>query len=84
MAANSFRPPKPWTLTEDESVTSYASWHSNSLYHLSLICNEFAPFLASEWSAKSLANHGLEDDGPTVDAATRKSAVQKSIILERM
>ena len=83
MAANSFRPPKPWTLTEDESITSYASWHSNCLYHLSL-CNEFASFLVSEWSAKSVANHGFADDADTVDAATRKTAAQKSILLDRM
>ena len=36
MAANSFRPPKPWTRTENETVTSYASWHSNLLFHLRL------------------------------------------------
>ena len=83
MAANSFRPPKPWTLTEDESVTSYASWHSNCIYHLSL-CNEFAHFLESEWSPKSVTNHGLVNDANTVPEASRKTAVQKSIILDRM
>ena len=83
MAANAFRPPKQWSLTENESVTSYANWQSNLLYHLSL-CNEFTPFLETEWSAKPTANRGLQGDPDTVAAATRKTAAQKAIILERM
>ena len=83
MATVAFRPPKPWTLTENETITSYHSWHSNLLYHLS-ICNEFAPYLEIEWAAQPTANRGLQNDGETVAAADRKTAVQKAIILERM
>ena len=83
MAASSFRPPKQWTLTENETITSYANWQSNMLYHLSL-CNDFAPFLDTEWEKQPAVNRGLIDDGNDVAAAQRKTAVQKRIILERM
>ena len=81
MAANAFRPPKQWSLTENETVTSFANWQSNLLYHLSL-CDEFASFLDSVWAAKPAANRGLQDDA--ADAVNRKTAAQKAIILERM
>ena len=62
MAVNNlFRPPKPWTLTENETITSFGKWQSNLLYHLSLN-NEFSTFLDSEWQKKSVASHGLLDD----------------------
>ena len=76
----SFCPPKQWTLTENESITSYANWQSNIEYHLSLN-NEFATFLAAVWSKKSVTNRGLVDD-PAGDQ--RKTAVQKNLLLERM
>ena len=76
----SFHPPKQWTLTENESITSYANWQSNIEYHLSLN-NEFASFLAAVWSKKSVTNRGLVDD-PAGDQ--RKTAVQKNLLLERM
>ena len=82
MAVN-FRPPKQWVLKENENITSYANWQSNLLYHLSL-CNEFAPYLESEWQKYGVAARGLLDDGEDVDAASRKTAVQKTITLERM
>ena len=74
-----FRPPKQWQLSEEETISSYANWQSNILYHLSL-CNDFGPFLASSWGKKSVANRGLADDTGTGG----KTGVQKSIILERM
>ena len=40
----SFRPPKPSSLGENETIRSFASWQSNMLYHLSLN-NDFARFL---------------------------------------
>ena len=87
MAANSFRPPKQWALTENETITDYAKWQSNILYHLSL-CNEFAPYLDATWGTASVANHGLADDpAPAADQPAnpdRKTAVQKSLILDRM
>ena len=83
--ANSFRPPKQWVLQERETITSFASWQSNILYHLSL-CNEFAAFLDSNaaWQKKSTANRGLVNDADPVPADQRKTAAQKNIQLERM
>ena len=83
MAANTFRPPKQWPLTENETITSFANWQSNLLYHLSL-CNEFAPYLETVWAAKHVANHGLVGDDDTVAVGDRKTAAQKAIILDRM
>ena len=82
-----FRPPPPkqWVLTESESITSYANWHTNILYHLSL-CNDFAPYLETEWSKQQVANRGFVDDTEAVQPveANRKTAVQKKIVLDRM
>ena len=79
-----FRAPRQWNLKDKETISSFESWKSNTLFHLSL-CNEFAPFLAAEWSKASVANHGLVDDGDEVtDQAKRKTAVQKGIVLDRM
>ena len=61
----SFRPPKPQPLTENETITSFADWKSNNEYYLSLN-NEFAPFVGSEWSKKSVANRGLQNDPDTI------------------
>ena len=72
----SFRPPKQWQLTENETITSFANWQSNIMYHLSLN-NEFEPFLTSVWQKKSVPNRGLT-------ASTTKTAVQLNIVLERM
>ena len=76
-----FRPPKQWSLTENETITSFASWQSSMTYHLSLN-NEFAEFLAATRGKKSETNRGLTDD--PVDTANRKLAVQKCIALDRM
>ena len=77
----SFKPPKQWTLTENETIISFDSWKSNILYHVSLN-NEFARFLEDEWAPKSTANHGFVDD--SADVLNRKTAAQKTILLERM
>ena len=81
----SFRPPKQWVLTDKETITSFASWQSNILYHLSLN-NEFAIFLDEgfTWQKKSTTNRGLVADGDAVAANDRKTAAQKNIHLERM
>ena len=81
--ANTFRPPKPRELTDNETITSFASWKSNILYHLSLN-NEFSTFLDTNWQKASVTNRGLVADGEPVPAAERKSAAQKNIHLERM
>ena len=80
-----FKPPKVKELTEKETITSFDSWLSNLLYHLSLN-NEFAPYLEGEWAPKSTANHGFIDDTEAAvpDVRFRKTAVQKSILLDRM
>ena len=75
-----FRPPKPWQLTESETINSFANWKSNVLYNLSLN-NEFAQFLDSEWSKKSVVNRGLL---PVTTGEVTKTAVQRAIILDRM
>ena len=74
----SFKPPKQWTLTEHETITSFDSWESNILYRVSLN-NEFARFFEDELAPKSTANHGFVDD-----VLNRKTATQKTILLERM
>ena len=51
------------------AITSYANWHSNIEYHLSLN-KEFASFLAADWSKKSITNRGLADD--TADAGNQR------------
>jgi len=80
MATSSdFRPPKQWQLSEEETISTYANWQSNILYHLSL-CNDFSSFLDSNWEKKSVANRGLKNDAGTAG----KTGVQKAIILERM
>ena len=84
-AERNFRPLKRWKLKEEETITSFSSWHSNIEYHLSLN-NEFARFLTSEWSKKSVMNRGLQPDTEAVVpvAADRKTDVQKNLILEQM
>lgn len=81
--ANTFRPPKPRELNENETITSFASWKSNILYHLSLN-NEFAPFLDSVWQKSSVLNRGLRADAGPTPPEERKTAAQKNIHLERM
>ena len=39
--------PKPWKLTEEESITSYTSWQYNMEYTLSKE-KDFKPFLCKE------------------------------------
>ena len=81
----SFRPPKQWVLTENETITSFANWQSNIIYHLSLN-NEFAQFIepTATWQRQSVINRGLINDPNTVPENERKTATQKNIILERM
>ena len=84
MADTGFRPPKQWQLTKTETITSFANWQSNLVYHLSLN-NDFSGFLQAEWQKKSVVNHGFVADGEEVaDIRNRKTAVQKSILLDHM
>ena len=79
------RAPKQWSLTENETITSYESWRQNLLYCLSLD-DKFAPYLAdgATWSKKSAASpyHGLVNDAQgTPNGLT---AAQKNAHLELM
>ena len=83
--SSSFRVPKPEKLSENETITGFASWKQNIRYNISLN-NNWAPFLepAYTWSKKSVTNRGLVSDGDGVDENRRKTAVQKCIQLDRM
>ena len=74
-AGGAFRPPKPWQLTEKETINTFANWKSNILYNLSEN-NEFAQFLDSEWSKQSVASRGLT---AVTTGEVTKTAVQTSM-----
>ena len=68
---NSNRAPKQWSLTKNETITTFEAWRQNLQYFLSLDAN-FAPFLADNftWLKKSppAPYRGLEPDGEDVPA----------------
>ena len=80
-----FQVPKPKALGEDEDITSFSKWQSALKFYLSSI-NMFAPFLepAFTWQKSSVPNRGLTSDADTVPEDRRKTAAQKSIILDQM
>ena len=82
-ASTGFKIPKPERLTEHETVTSFKKWQKNILFHLS-VYDEFAKFIdpTFTWQKSATLNRGLVDD--PADAANRKTAVQKNIVLDRM
>ena len=67
MASN--RAPKQWSLSKDETITSFEAWRQNLLYILSLDPN-FAHFLLEEttWQRKTSnqPTRGSADDGEDV------------------
>jgi hypothetical protein len=81
------RAPKQWQLSRDETINSFENWRQNLLYILSLD-NNFAPFLENDvtWQKKTTANphRGLQDDAGDVPQARRKTAAQKSAVLDVM
>jgi len=81
----SSRAPKQWTLTKNETITSYESWRQNLLYILSLDA-KFTPYLAADmvWQKKSATNpnRGFVNDAEPIAEADRKTAAQKSAILD--
>ena len=83
----SSKAPKQWALTVNETINSVEIWKQNLIYILSLD-NNFAPYLATgmSWEKKTSANptRGFTDDGATVAADQRKTAVQKSTMLDLM
>ena len=84
---NSNRAPKQWSLTKNETITTFEAWRKNLQYSLSLDVN-FAPFLAENftWLKKSSTapNRGLEPDGDDVPTTRRRTAFQKNLHLELM
>ena len=83
----SSKAPKQWALTTTETINTVEVWKQNLIYILSLD-NNFAPYLASgvSWKKKASANptRGLTDDGATIAADDRRTAVQKCTMLELM
>ena len=89
MASNNTKGPKPWKLTEEETLSSFTSWQQNILYTLNQdTCNQ--PFLKPEGPANTDAtwekltsanpNRGFVDNGG--DDGTKKA--QKVINLHMM
>ena len=80
------RAPKQWSLTKNETITTFESWKQNLIYILSLDPN-FAPFLVhgATWEKKGRnnANRGLTDD-EDMTAAGARSAAHKVVHLELM
>lgn len=81
------RAPKQWSLTKNETITSFQAWKQNLQYILSLD-NNFAPFLLDNvtWEKKSTAAplRGQTDDGEDVAVEKRRTAAQKVTHLELM
>ena len=83
----STRAPKQWSLTKNETITSFEAWRQNLQYTLSLDA-KFAPFLGDDasWQKKSSTNptRGLTDDGEAIPEARRRTAHQKCAHLDLM
>ena len=78
--------PQQWRLTKNETVTSFESWKCNLTYGLSLNQTVTA-FLTPgatwlKWS-KVKANWGCTDDSEDVEVASRKTAAQMALLLEK-
>ena len=84
---NSNTAPKQWSLTKNETITTFEGWRQNLQYSLSLDAN-FAPFLADTftWLKKSSTapTRGLESDGDDVPTTRRRNAFQKNLHLDLM
>ena len=81
------RAPKQWSLTKDETITTFESWRQNLKYVPSLDPN-FAAFMEDgvEWEKKTRVgrNRGFQDDDEEVEVRVRRTAQQKVIHLELM
>ena len=84
---NSNRAPKQWSLTKNETITTFEAWRQNLQYSLSLGTN-FAPFLVDNFSwmkkASTSPQRGLTSDGEDVPISRRRTANQKNVHLELM
>ena len=78
--------PKQWSLSKNETITSFEGWRQNLVYILSLD-KKFAPFLIEgvSWKKKSKSDptRGFTDDNPSEGTETLKKE-QKVIYLELM
>ena len=78
---------KRWSITKNESITTFEAWRQNLQYFLSFDAN-FAPFLADNctWLKKSSTapNIGLKPDGDDVPTTRRLTAFQKNLHLDLM
>ena len=81
------RAPKQWSLTKNETITSFEAWRQNLIYILSLDQN-FAHFIRDDvtWQKKSAITplRGFIDDDDPIPEDQRKTAVQKCTHLELM
>ena len=81
------RAPKQWSLTKQETITSFEAWRQNLQYILSLK-NNFAGFLADgvTWLKKSPGSphRSLQDDPESIPQASRRPAQKKCTHLELM
>ena len=86
MALN-IRAPKQWSLTKQETITSFESWRQNLQYTLALDKN-FAGFLVDglTWLKKTSCAplRGFTDDNEPIPEEQRRTAAQKVTQLELM
>ena len=77
-----FKAPKLRELTEEETISSFASWKQNLEFQLAS-CDCFAPFIGSkfQWKSKNVTDRGLQDDE---GGNNSKTAAQKAIMLDKM
>ena len=84
---NSNKSPKQWSLTKNESITTFKARRQNLQYSLSLDTN-FSLFLADNfsWLKKSSTSRkrGLTSHGENVPNSRQRSTSQKSVHLELM
>ena len=80
---NSNGAPKQWSLTKNETITTFEAWRQSLQYSLSLDAN-FAPCLADNftWLKKSSTalNRGLEPDGGDVPTTSRATALHLDLL----
>ena len=86
--ASHLRPPKPWQLGEEETVSSFEAWKGNVVFNLSLV-DIFTPYLSDDckWLVKSASNTSrgfTDDDGATADPPVGLTAAKKATNLEIM
>lgn len=81
----STRAPKQWSLTKNETITSFEAWRQNLQYTLDA---NFALFLGDDasWKKQSstIPTRGLTDDGEAIPEARRRTAHQKCAHLDLM